>query len=303
MNRWLSWVFVFGMGCSVESELGSNVRCADGGVACIASEPRVCVDVQSDPRHCGACANACSAGSGCVGGRCCGSPACGGRCLGTRWELREAVAGRETIEVFALDVDADGRTDLLTVDQLDSTMHVFWGKPGRVARVAVGVADGPDERPDRLGRPRRGRRPRPRGDGAVARPPYRRRDRDHASRARAGGARDAVDTRGGRPARDRAARRRPRRAPRRPGAALGGRVSTVAARGRPRGHRGEGALRDDAARLARFVDSADAGGGGGGATGPGRPVSERLRADALRGLAATCSTACRSCRACATRRT
>ncbi|MDB4930974.1 MAG: hypothetical protein JWM10_3458 [Myxococcaceae bacterium] len=130
MNRWLSWGLAFGMGCSVESELGSNVRCADGGVSCVASEPRVCVDVQSDPRHCGACANACSAGSGCVGGRCCGSPACGDRCLGTRWELREAVAGRETIEVFALDVDADGRTDLLTVDQLDATMHVFWGNPG-----------------------------------------------------------------------------------------------------------------------------------------------------------------------------
>ncbi|MBK8695292.1 MAG: VCBS repeat-containing protein [Deltaproteobacteria bacterium] len=130
MRRLLTWVFVFGMACSVESELGSNVRCADGGVACVASEPRLCIDVQSDPRHCGACANACPAGSGCVAGRCCGSPACGGRCLGTRWELREAVAGRETIEVFALDIDADGRADLLTADQLDSTMHVFWGNPG-----------------------------------------------------------------------------------------------------------------------------------------------------------------------------
>ena len=59
MRRLLTWVFVFGMGCSVESELGSNVRCADGGVACVASEPRLCIDVQSDPRHCGACGSAC----------------------------------------------------------------------------------------------------------------------------------------------------------------------------------------------------------------------------------------------------
>jgi len=130
MRRLLAWVFVFGMACSVESELGSNVSCADGGVSCVASEPRLCIDVRSDPRHCGTCGNACASGSGCVAGRCCGSPACGGRCLGTRWELREAPAGRETIEVFALDIDADGRSDLLTVDQLDSTMHVFWGNPG-----------------------------------------------------------------------------------------------------------------------------------------------------------------------------
>lgn len=130
--KWvLPWVLsVVVSACSVESELGGNRSCADGGIACVPSEPRVCVDLQSDPRHCGACGHACPMGSGCVAGRCCGSPSCGGRCLGTRWELREAAAGREAVEVFALDVDADGRTDLLTVDQLDSTMHVFWGNPG-----------------------------------------------------------------------------------------------------------------------------------------------------------------------------
>ncbi|MBL8937309.1 MAG: hypothetical protein JNM69_22305 [Archangium sp.] len=49
----------------------------------------VCVDTQNDRRHCGACGNACAAGSACTAGACVASCAtgqttCGGQCVDTR---------------------------------------------------------------------------------------------------------------------------------------------------------------------------------------------------------------------------
>jgi hypothetical protein len=124
------WVWSLASGllaCAAELDLGAVPPCGDGGTACITAASRACVDLQRDPRHCGACGRACEGEGACARGVCCGSPACAGRCMGTRWELREGSAGREALGYYALDLDADGHTDLVSVDQLDATLHVFWG--------------------------------------------------------------------------------------------------------------------------------------------------------------------------------
>ncbi len=123
--RWLGALFL--ASCTEEGNLGGNLPCTDGGVSCIAASGRACVDTARDALHCGACGNACAPGTGCVTGRCCASPACGGRCVGTRWELREAPAGREAFGYLSVDLDQDGHVDIVSVDQLDETLHVFWG--------------------------------------------------------------------------------------------------------------------------------------------------------------------------------
>ena len=123
------------LACAAELDLGSAPPCGEGGTACVTVAARVCVDLQRDPRHCGACGRACEGDGACVRGACCGSPACAGRCTGTRWELREGSAGREALGYYALDLDADGHADLVSVDQLDRTLHVFWG----TGEAALGV--------------------------------------------------------------------------------------------------------------------------------------------------------------------
>ncbi len=122
----LAWVLG---GCSAEIDLGANRTCGVGRLACGDAAARVCVDPRSDPRHCGACGVACGAERACARGACCPSGACGGQCTGTRWEERTVTVGRESIGFFAFDLDGDGRTDIVTVDQVDATFHVFWGNP------------------------------------------------------------------------------------------------------------------------------------------------------------------------------
>ena len=77
---------VAGTACSDEGEPGesSGPSCAPGDTAC----GDACVDVSSDPRHCGGCGNACGEGEVCNLGRCeAGCPEglieCGGGC----WDI------------------------------------------------------------------------------------------------------------------------------------------------------------------------------------------------------------------------
>lgn len=115
------------LGCSAEIDLGANRACGVGRVVCGDGAARVCVDPRNDPRHCGSCGVACGGERACARGACCAAGACGGQCTGSRWEERTVTVGREAIGFFAFDLDRDGRTDIVTVDQVDSTFHVFWG--------------------------------------------------------------------------------------------------------------------------------------------------------------------------------
>ena len=47
-----------------------GLRCDAPQTACESAADRVCVDVRSDPRHCGACGRACCAGEWCAAGTC-----------------------------------------------------------------------------------------------------------------------------------------------------------------------------------------------------------------------------------------
>jgi hypothetical protein len=59
---------------------------AGGGDGCSTCGGSACVDLQTDPAHCGACATACPAGAGCSAGACAcagGLAACGAKCADT----------------------------------------------------------------------------------------------------------------------------------------------------------------------------------------------------------------------------
>ncbi|MDB4928722.1 MAG: Tryptophan synthase alpha chain, partial [Myxococcaceae bacterium] len=63
-------------GTDLGTDLGAVDTGADAGVTCAADETRCggqCVDPRSDPRHCGACGAACSAGQVCNAGTCAAS--------------------------------------------------------------------------------------------------------------------------------------------------------------------------------------------------------------------------------------
>ena len=57
-----------------------RTRCAAGLRRCKAGTKKPCVDLATDPAHCGACGNACAVGETCAAGVCTGSctPSCNG---------------------------------------------------------------------------------------------------------------------------------------------------------------------------------------------------------------------------------
>ena len=61
-----------------------RTRCPSGLTRCKVGKKKPCVDLTTDPAHCGACGTACAAGQTCVAGACTGTciPTCDGRQCG-----------------------------------------------------------------------------------------------------------------------------------------------------------------------------------------------------------------------------
>ncbi|MFO0560066.1 MAG: FG-GAP-like repeat-containing protein [Polyangiales bacterium] len=114
--------------CAADVSLGENNACALGLVACPTSDGRpVCVDLATNPIHCGACGSGCPRGA-CAEGLCCESFACAGRCWAARRDIRSARVGVETVWVHPADFDGDGRDDLFVSTNRESSVSIYWGR-------------------------------------------------------------------------------------------------------------------------------------------------------------------------------
>lgn len=77
---------------SAVQEAATARRCTDGLTRCKVGKKKRCVDLDTDPAHCGACGNTCGSAQACVAGACrdactptcdgkvCGDDGCGGSC-------------------------------------------------------------------------------------------------------------------------------------------------------------------------------------------------------------------------------
>lgn len=71
--------------------------------------------------HCGACGNACGVGERCNEGLCELS------CVEFAYETNSRAAGREVQGMRVVDLDGDGFEDVVTNEQLDNHLEIYWG--------------------------------------------------------------------------------------------------------------------------------------------------------------------------------
>lgn len=122
------WVLVSVAACSSATRVGENIPCEAGLEACPSSSGRpVCVALESDPIHCGACGRGCPRGV-CAGGVCCEGSACAGRCQASQFEVQSATVGVETVAIAVADFDRDGLDDLFVATNGESRVLFFWGR-------------------------------------------------------------------------------------------------------------------------------------------------------------------------------
>ncbi|MCC6334135.1 MAG: VCBS repeat-containing protein [Myxococcales bacterium] len=137
-----------GTACTLCAGGNANEKptCTGGvcGTACITSCNLACVDVRTDPAHCGACNATCGGGQSCAGAECRASCATGVNFRGVLPSLASVTASASATMALG-DVNADGIQDLVTSGSASFVVYLGTGNGTFGAPTTVSLARSPTQ--------------------------------------------------------------------------------------------------------------------------------------------------------------